>query len=349
MKVNLSKAKHTAALSLLVAGCLSLGGMAGAFGETPPEGVQIKEFSLLDTGADIIGPADFMPEDRKDGHFKLQLDLADKTMIQSVVLRSTDAYGKDNDQGVWRTNRVTTGWLLGIVQDKTVTTSTGATHEAVIVNPGFRKDVKEPVGEFESGLTFDLYASDNGTIKETQYYVLELETSQGTIRSTPIRYQKPMITEGGLPSSLPTPTPASSPTPSPTSSPATTPPAPPPTPSSAPSDSPTIRVYLKGQLLTFEEASPVLKDGSTLVPFRKLFEALCFTVKWQDFGDRQLAIGTKDGLEIELTINSTTAKVNGKEVSLEVPAQIVNGNTMVPCVSWRRTLVTTSPIPAPVA
>ncbi|UUZ82394.1 hypothetical protein LJK88_49865 [Paenibacillus sp. P26] len=122
------------------------GGIAGAFGETAPEGVQIKEFSLLDTGSDVVGSADFTPEGNKDGHFKLRLSLTQKTSIKSVVLRSTDDYGKDNYHGVWRTNRVTTGWLLGIVQDKLVTTPSGTAHESIIVNPGFRKDVNEPVG-----------------------------------------------------------------------------------------------------------------------------------------------------------------------------------------------------------
>ncbi|MGO4496055.1 copper amine oxidase N-terminal domain-containing protein [Paenibacillus sp. 2RAB27] len=316
MKVKLSSFKQTAALSLLLAGSLSFGAMVGAFGETTPEGVQIKEFSLLDTGADVVGSVDFTPEGKKDGHFKLQLNLAKKTVINSVVLRSTDDYGKDNSKGVWRTNRVTTGWLLGIVQDKTIITSTGTTHETVIVNPGFRKDVREPVGEFEGELTFNLYASDNGTIKETQYYVLEIETPQGTVASKPIKYKKPMTTGG----TSPTPT-APSPSPSPIPS---------PTPSPAPAEGPMIRVFFKGQELTFSEVSPVIKDGSTLVPFRKLFETLGFKVKWIDSGDSQQAIGTKNGLTIELTINSTIAKVNGTEVSMEVPTQIVNGNTLVP-------------------
>ncbi|UUZ91456.1 hypothetical protein LJK87_38455 [Paenibacillus sp. P25] len=106
-----SKPKQVAALSLMLAGCLLFGGIAGAFGETAPEGVQIKEFSLLDTGSDVVGSADFTPEGNKDGHFKLRLSLTQKTSIKSVVLRSTDDYGKDNYHGVWRTNRVTTGWL----------------------------------------------------------------------------------------------------------------------------------------------------------------------------------------------------------------------------------------------
>ncbi|OXM85181.1 hypothetical protein CF651_16395 [Paenibacillus rigui] len=74
----------------------------------------------------------------------------------------------------------------------------------------------------------------------------------------------------------------------------------------------------------------MVKDGRTLVPFRKLFEALGFTVKWVEDGAIRKAIGTKDGLSIELTINQTSALVNGKAVALDVPAQIIDGHTMVP-------------------
>ncbi|MFD0696324.1 stalk domain-containing protein [Paenibacillus sp. GCM10027628] len=345
MMLNFSKRKQTSAITLLLAGCIAFSGIASAFGETPPPGIQIKEFSLLDTASDVVGSADFTPEGNKDGHFKLLLSLAQKTVINSVVLRSTDEYGKDNYQGVWRTNHVTTGWLLGIVQNKTVTTASGTAIESTIVNPGFRKDVKEPVGEFVGELTFDLYASDNGTIKETQNYVLEIGTPQGTIVSKPIKYKNPM-TSGGTssspapettPSTSPTPTPSPAttpaPAPTPTPGPATTPaptPTPSPAPTPAPADSPMFHVLFKGQELQFNDARPILKDGSTLVPFRKLFETLGFEVKWIESGMLQKAIGTKDGLTIELTINSTTARVNEKNVNLDIPAQIVNGNTLVP-------------------
>ncbi|WP_248927005.1 stalk domain-containing protein [Paenibacillus hamazuiensis] len=93
-------------------------------------------------------------------------------------------------------------------------------------------------------------------------------------------------------------------------------------------EGPVIRVLFNGQELQFDEVQPVLKDGSTLVPFRKLFETLGFSVSWKD--DARQAVGTKDGLNIQLTINSTTAAVNDKSVPLEVPAQMIEGHTMVP-------------------
>jgi len=91
-----------------------------------------------------------------------------------------------------------------------------------------------------------------------------------------------------------------------------------------------VKVMLDGKPLQFDGARPVIVNGNTLVPFRKLFEALGFQVKWEDSGDVQHAIGTKDSLVIDLTINGPSAKVNGSAVSLEVPAQIIDGSTLVP-------------------
>lgn len=89
-----------------------------------------------------------------------------------------------------------------------------------------------------------------------------------------------------------------------------------------------VKVYLDGKPLQFEEQKPVVKEGTTLVPFRSLFEALGFHVTWN--GAAKQAVGTKDALKLELTIDSTTAKVNGNDAELTVPAQIINGKTMVP-------------------
>lgn len=89
-----------------------------------------------------------------------------------------------------------------------------------------------------------------------------------------------------------------------------------------------VHVYFNDELIEFDVAEPVIKNGRTLVPFRKLFETLGFTVEWEPSARK--AIGTKEGLAIELTIDSTTAKVNGKSVKLDVPAQIMKESTMVP-------------------
>jgi len=101
-------------------------------------------------------------------------------------------------------------------------------------------------------------------------------------------------------------------------------------PQTANAEESVVEVYFRGEPVQFADARPVIQDGRTLVPFRKIFETLGFAVKWVDGGNVQKAIGTKDGLVIELTIGSTVAKVNGKTTALDVPAQTVEGRTLVP-------------------
>jgi Copper amine oxidase N-terminal domain. len=74
--------------------------------------------------------------------------------------------------------------------------------------------------------------------------------------------------------------------------------------------------------------SPRIDNGRTLAPLRGIFEALGLSVSWD--ATTQTIVGSKDGTEITLKINSNTATVNGTSVSLDVPAQIVNGSTFVP-------------------
>ena len=76
------------------------------------------------------------------------------------------------------------------------------------------------------------------------------------------------------------------------------------------------------------DPSPRIDNGRTLAPLRGIFEALGLTVSWD--ASTQTIVGTKDDTEITLQINSNTAMVNGTSVSLDVPAQIVNGSTFVP-------------------
>lgn len=90
-----------------------------------------------------------------------------------------------------------------------------------------------------------------------------------------------------------------------------------------------IHVYFEGEQLTFPDTDPILIDNRTMVPFRTIFETLGFEVEWID-GDIRKAIGKKEGLTIELTIDSDKAVVNGNTVELDVPAQIHQGRTLVP-------------------
>ena len=88
-----------------------------------------------------------------------------------------------------------------------------------------------------------------------------------------------------------------------------------------------IAVKLNGKYMTFD-VDPILMNDRTMVPFRAIFEALGCTVDWND--DTQTAKGTRNGMVIRLPIGSKNAKVNGKSVTLDQPAELVNDRTLVP-------------------
>lgn len=88
-----------------------------------------------------------------------------------------------------------------------------------------------------------------------------------------------------------------------------------------------VKLYVNGEEPTFEVA-PFIREGNTLVPFRAISEALKATVTWNE-EERSVTV-TRDGITVKLFIDSKTATVNGNEVTLEVPAAIENGSTVVP-------------------
>ncbi|HCC07072.1 MAG TPA: hypothetical protein DEP72_02740 [Clostridiales bacterium] len=89
-----------------------------------------------------------------------------------------------------------------------------------------------------------------------------------------------------------------------------------------------IKVVLDGQEVVFEDQQPVIVEGRTLVPVRKIFEMLGFTVEWD--GKNKKITGEKVGKRVELYINNEKSNVNGQEVELDVSAKIINNRTMVP-------------------
>lgn len=88
-----------------------------------------------------------------------------------------------------------------------------------------------------------------------------------------------------------------------------------------------VKLYVNGEEPSFEVA-PFIREGSTLVPFRAIAEALKAEVSWNS-EERSVTV-TRDGITVKLLIDSTTATVNGREVQLEVAARIEAGSTVVP-------------------
>lgn len=76
------------------------------------------------------------------------------------------------------------------------------------------------------------------------------------------------------------------------------------------------------------DVPPQIVNGRTMVPVRFVGEALGLAVSWDDATRQVILEGT--GVRIVLPIGGSTAQVNNRSTPLDVPAQIIDGRTMVP-------------------
>ena len=90
---------------------------------------------------------------------------------------------------------------------------------------------------------------------------------------------------------------------------------------------PVENIIVKGKHLGFD-TPPVIKSGRTLVPVRALVQAFGAEVKWNPV-DQTVTI-TKGDQRIVLTLGETEVVVNDGTIQLDVPAQSMNGRTVVP-------------------
>ena len=88
-----------------------------------------------------------------------------------------------------------------------------------------------------------------------------------------------------------------------------------------------ISVIINGNPVEFDQP-PVIQNDRTLVPLRAIFEALNAQVDWD--ADTQTVTAQRGDISIKLQIGSDQLYINGKAVTLGVPAQIIGGRTMVP-------------------
>ena len=88
-----------------------------------------------------------------------------------------------------------------------------------------------------------------------------------------------------------------------------------------------IDVFVNDVELEFEQL-PTLISGTTMVPLRKIFEALGAEIEWD--GSTSTVTAVKDKTTIQLTINHDTAFVNGKPIKLQASPVIRNNITLVP-------------------
>ena len=89
-----------------------------------------------------------------------------------------------------------------------------------------------------------------------------------------------------------------------------------------------ITVILNNEIIDFEDVLPTIIEGRTLVPLRKIFESLGADVNWDQSSK---TVTSKLGeTVITLTIGENILKKNSENIAIDVPAQIIDGRTMVP-------------------
>ncbi len=86
-------------------------------------------------------------------------------------------------------------------------------------------------------------------------------------------------------------------------------------------------VILNGQQIQMD-SMPIIENGRTLVPMRGVLEAIGANVNWDSSTKTATAFFAENSASV--TIDRFTAYTNGTPTTLEVPAKIVNGRTMVP-------------------
>lgn len=88
-----------------------------------------------------------------------------------------------------------------------------------------------------------------------------------------------------------------------------------------------LKIYVEGKKPLFD-VEPQVIEGRTLVPFRALAETLGATVTW-DPATSAVSITKGDSI-VKFVIGTSKAEVNGVTVVLAIPAQVIEGRTMVP-------------------
>lgn len=90
----------------------------------------------------------------------------------------------------------------------------------------------------------------------------------------------------------------------------------------------TVKVTVNGEPVQFGALAPVIENGTALLPFRALSEALGAQVGWDPVG--RVATVKRMWDKVELQIDGQFTRVNGKSVALDARPRIVNDRLMLP-------------------
>ena len=88
-----------------------------------------------------------------------------------------------------------------------------------------------------------------------------------------------------------------------------------------------ISVTLNGEALTFD-VQPQLIDNRTMVPLRKIFEAMGAIVDGNN--NTQTVTATKGNEKVIATINNKDVYINGETKTLDVPPMVIDDRTLIP-------------------
>jgi len=88
-----------------------------------------------------------------------------------------------------------------------------------------------------------------------------------------------------------------------------------------------VKVLIDDEVITFDVA-PVIREGRTLVPVRKIVESMGGEVAWNE-ANRTVTVNKGDD-NVVLVIDSNLARVNETDVVMDVPAAIIDGRTLIP-------------------
>ena len=88
-----------------------------------------------------------------------------------------------------------------------------------------------------------------------------------------------------------------------------------------------ITVTVNGKIAEFD-VKPILINGRTMIPVRKVFEMCGALVSWDD--KTSTAIGKKNDTEIKITVDSYIMTKNGEEIKLDVKPCNIGGRVLAP-------------------
>jgi hypothetical protein len=89
-----------------------------------------------------------------------------------------------------------------------------------------------------------------------------------------------------------------------------------------------IKVTVNGDPLEFKDAVPIMAASRILVPMRGVFEKLGATLAWDKA--RMEVTAEAGGKTITLQVGKNKATIAGEVVSIDQPAVLYHGRTMVP-------------------